>query len=75
MDIDSTSVEKYHLRTADAYRYVPVPAHSSPENPSSIESQSSFTAQISFAGFSPTIFSPTTTEKRTDQCIGCLAHR
>ena len=42
MGIDSTSVEKYHLRTADAYRYVPAPAHSSPENQSSIESQSSF---------------------------------
>ena len=39
MDIDSTSVEKYHLRTADACRYVPTPEHSSPENPSSIESQ------------------------------------
>ncbi len=75
MDIDSTSVEKYHLRTAGAYRCFPAPAHSSPENPSSIESQSSFTAQISFAGFSPTIISPTTTEKRTNQCIGCLAHR
>ena len=41
MDIDSTSIEKYHLRTADAFRYVPTPAHSSPENPSNIESQSS----------------------------------
>ena len=38
MGIDSTSVEKYHLRTADAYRCAPAPAHSSPENPSSIES-------------------------------------
>ena len=42
MGIDSTSVEKYHLRTADACRCAPVPTHSSPGNPSSIESQSSF---------------------------------
>ena len=41
MEIDSTSVEKYHLRTADAYRCAPAPAHSSPGSPSSIESQSS----------------------------------
>ena len=32
MGIDGTSVEKYHLRTADAYRYAPAPAHSSPGN-------------------------------------------
>ena len=50
MGIDSTSVEKYHLRTAGACRCVPAPAHSSPGNQSSIENQSSFTAQISFAG-------------------------
>ena len=75
MGVDSTSVEKYHLRIADACWCVPAPAHSSPENPSNIESRSSFTAQITFAGFSPTIISPATTEKRTAQCIGYLAHR
>ena len=75
MEINLASVEKYHLRTADAYRCAPAPAHSSPENPSNIKSQSSSTSQISFAGFSPTIISPTTIEKRTNQCIGCLAHR
>ena len=40
MGIDGTSVEKYHLRTADAYRCAPAPAHSSPRNPSNIKSQS-----------------------------------
>ena len=51
MDIDSTSVEKYHLRTADVYRCAPATAHSSPENPSSIESQSSFFNHFPKANF------------------------
>ena len=51
MDVDSTSVEKYHLRTADACWCVPAPAHSSPESPSSIESQSSFFNHFPKANF------------------------
>ena len=51
MGIDSTSVEKYHLRTAGACRCVPAPAHSSPENLSSIESQSSFFNHFPMATF------------------------
>ncbi len=49
MSIDSTSVEKYHLRTADVCRCAPAPAHSSPENPS--ESQSSFFNHFPMATF------------------------
>ena len=41
MEVNCTTVEK-NLNTAGAYRYAPAPAHSSPESPSSIESQSSF---------------------------------
>ena len=51
MDINSTSVEKYHLRTADACRCAPAPAHSWPGNPSNIESQSSFFNHFPMATF------------------------
>ena len=51
MGINSASVEKNHLRTAGAYRCVPVPAHSSPGSPSSIESQSSFFNHFPMATF------------------------